>query len=200
MKYQDLIINNGKFIGDFEKMYQIFEDPWKQSLIKDSISRQIVINYIKKFNIKNIIEFGCGLGHTANFIQLNTGIKILGIDISKTSINKAKIKYPDLDFKVDNTNNILKYDKFQCFFFSEITWYLLENKMIDKIFESMKKELKGKFFIHNLSFYRGNQKYGNEYFKNLEEFISFCPFDNIGKVEIDLKENKTIETSSIFRI
>ena len=50
MKYQDLVIKNGKFIGEFEKMYQRFDNPWNQTnkdYVENSISRQIVINYIK---------------------------------------------------------------------------------------------------------------------------------------------------------
>ena len=31
MKYQDLVIKDGKFVGEFEKMYQEFSDPWNQS-------------------------------------------------------------------------------------------------------------------------------------------------------------------------
>ena len=28
INYQDFVIKNGKFIGQFEKMYQEFKDPW----------------------------------------------------------------------------------------------------------------------------------------------------------------------------
>ena len=58
-------------------------------------------------------------------------------------------------------------------FFSEITWYLLEDKQMDKIFNIMSKNFKGKnkFFIHNLAFYKdGIQQYGKDYFTNLDEF------------------------------
>ena len=105
MRYQDLVIKDGKLIGEFEKMYQLFEDPWnqtKEGYVENSISRQIVVNYIKWFKIKSIIEYGCGLGKTVNFIHQNTGVDILGIDISETSIIKSKEKYPNLKFKVDN--------------------------------------------------------------------------------------------------
>ena len=109
MKYQDLVIKNGQFIGEFEKMYQLFDDPWNQSkegYVEKSISRQIVINFIKTFDIRSSIEYGCGLGNTLNFIYSGTGIKFLGIDISETSIKKAKRKYPKLNFKVDDIINI----------------------------------------------------------------------------------------------
>lgn len=203
MKYQDLVIKDGKFIGEFEKMYQLFEDPWnqtKEGYVENSISRQIVVNYIKTFKIESIIEYGCGLGKTSNFIHKNTGVDILGIDISETSINKAKQNFPHLNFKVDDIINIGNYPDYSCYFFSEITWYILEDKMIDNVFKVMSEKLKGKYFIHNLVFYKGQQRYGTNYFTNLNEFIQFCPFTLIGKVEIDINQSDTFETSTIFKI
>lgn len=65
----------------------------------------------------------------------------------------------------------------------------------------MKKRMQGKYFIHNLVFYKGeNQKYGKDYFNNLDEFIQFCPFDLLAKTEIDIQSSNTIETSAIFKI
>lgn len=203
MRYQDYVIKDGKFIGEFEKMYQLFEDPWHQTeegYVENSISRQIVINYIKKYQIKDLVEFGCGLGKTSAFIQKNTNSKVLGIDISETSISKAKENYPDISFRVDNIKNIRDYADHEGYFFSEITWYLLEDKLLDNIFDIMTKHLKGKLFIHNLVFYRGQQKYGTEYFTNLDQFIKYCPFELLGKVEINLIQSDAIETSTIFRI
>jgi len=83
-RYQDYVIKDGKFIGDFKKMYQLFDDPWHQSNdgYFDDLSRQIVVYFINKYKIKNCVEFGCGLGKTMNFIQSNSNIKMLGIDIS----------------------------------------------------------------------------------------------------------------------
>tara|TARA_B100000795_G_scaffold251774_1_gene220840 strand:+ start:326 stop:943 length:618 start_codon:yes stop_codon:yes gene_type:complete len=205
MKYQDLVIKDGKFVGEFEKMYQEFSDPWNQSeeVYYSSLSRRSVCYFLEKFDINSIVEWGCGLGKTVNYIKENTSkdVDILGIDISKTAIDKAKKLYPKLDFKADNILNISQYNNFDCMFFSEITWYLLEDKKMDKIFNIMSKNFKGKnkFFIHNLSFYKdGIQQYGKDYFTNLDEFIEFCPFELLEKVQVDLKDG--IETSAIFKI
>jgi len=104
MKYQDLIIKDGKFIGEFEEMYQKYTDPWHQSeeLYYSSLSRRSVCWYLEKYNINSIVEWGCGLGRTSQYIKENTckAIEILGIDISNTAINKAKKFYPKLEFKV----------------------------------------------------------------------------------------------------
>lgn len=200
--YQDYVIKDGKFIGEFEKMYQRFNDPWHQSEdgYFDDLSRQAVIHYIKNNNIYSCVEFGCGLGKTMNFIQTKTDIKMLGIDISKTSIQKARKAFPKLEFEVDNIENILNYSQYDCFFFSEITWYLLEEKILDKIFEKMIKNFKGKYFIHNLVFYKGQQKYGRNYFSTVKEFIDFCPFKIITSVEINSINENTTKSSIIFKI
>lgn len=203
MRYQDFVIKDGKFIGEFEKMYQLFDDPWNQKkdgYVENSISRQIVCNYIKHFDIKSIVEVGCGLGKTSNFIKKQTDAKVLGIDISSTSINKAKNSYPDILFEVDDVLNLHKYIEYDAVFFSEITWYLLEDKLIDRALDLLSQYYKGKFFIHNLVFYKGQQKYGVDYFTNLQEFIKFCPFKAIAKVEIDITASDCIETSVIFEI
>ena len=202
MRYQDFVIKDGNFVGKFEEMYQQFEDPWNQSEegYFNDISRQIVISYIKKYKINDCVEFGCGLGKTLNFIQKETCISMLGIDISKTSIKKAKKAFPHLNFKVDNIKNILNYESFNCFFFSEITWYLLEERILEEIFEIMTKNFKNKYLIHNLVFYKGQQEYGINYFKNFEEFINFCPFKLLSKAEINHIEKDTINTSCIFQI
>ena len=106
MKYNDLVIKDGKFIGEFEKMYQKFDDPWSQKKVYNSITRQIVCSYIKYFKINSVVEFGCGLGTTTNFIYENTGVNILGVDISETSIRKSKMMYPNLNFQVNDLENI----------------------------------------------------------------------------------------------
>ena len=199
-RYQDLFIKNGKYIGNYEKMYQLFDDPWRQ--LDDghfnSISRYSVIYFINKFKIKSCVEFGCGLGKTMNFINSNTNVELLGIDISETSIKKAKEFFPELRFKVDSIENIINYKSFDCFFMSEIGWMLLEDNLIDRIFDCMKEEFKGKYLINNLSFYKGQQEYGKNYFTNLQEFVDFCPFQLVNKVEIE--NDSSFETSSLFLI
>ena len=74
------------------------------------------------------------------------------------------------------------------------------NKMLDEIFDIMKQKCKGKYFIHNLVFYKGQQRYGLDYFSSLDQFIEFCPFKLLGKTISAYEESDCSETSSIFRI
>ncbi|KQC04991.1 MAG: hypothetical protein APR53_09100 [Methanoculleus sp. SDB] len=200
-KYQDYVIKDGEFIGKFEEMYREFEDPWHQSEGLDfSFSRSATIGLIKKFGIKSMVEFGCGLGHTTHLIKEKTGINIAGVDVSETAIKKAQRNYADIDFFVDNIENIAHYGAYENILFAEITWYILEDDQISRIFDSMMDNFKNNYFIHNLVFYHGQQKYGNNYFTSLDEFIEFCPFQYIGSVISDFIVDETSETSSIYKI
>ena len=209
-RYQDYVIKDGKFVGQFEEMYKEFDDPWHQSEVfskdgtiqKFSFSRNATVGIIKKYGIKSLVEFGCGLGHTTQYLyrSLSSEINIMGVDISETAIKKAKLSYPHLSFATDNVINIDRYSAYQNVLFAEITWYLLEDDLITKVFEKMLAHFKGNYFIHNLVFYHGQQKYGNQFFTNLDEFIDFCPFEYIGSVKSDFLNDDTSETSSIFKI
>ena len=199
--YQDYVIKDGQFIGKFEEMYQKFDNPWNQAskeYNETSYSRNFAVLNMKRYGVKSLVEFGCGLGYNADFIYRYTGIKIKGIDISHTSIDRAKQLFPHLDFEVGDVNNIEKYMEYDAILFAEITWYILDH--LDAIFKKMLYSFRGKYFIHNLVFYKGQQKYGTDFFTNLEEFIDYVPFKLIGYAEATSIDDDTIETSTIFKI
>ena len=197
--YHDYVIKDGKFIGEFEKMYEDCEDPWIQSTQPNKYSRTAGILHIKKFDMKSILECGCGFGYYANWIYHDTGIIPKSIDISKNAIRRAKKLFPHLDFEVANVVTDLKnYKAYECVMFAEIIWYILPD--LEKIFEMLRKEFKGKFLMVNQVFYKGTQKYGTEYFTNLLEFIDYVPFSVLGVCEAATVDDTTIETSTIFEI
>ena len=57
MKYQDLVIKDGKFVGKFEKMYQEVTDPWGQSrdFYYSSLSRRSICYFLEKFDIRFVV-------------------------------------------------------------------------------------------------------------------------------------------------
>lgn len=202
--YHDFVIKDGKFVGKFDEMYKQFDNPWNQSNNEyySSVSRRSACHFIEKYKINSMVEWGCGLGETSNYIKENTRseIDIMGIDISSTAINKARDRFPNIKFKDDDIQNIANYKNYQCMFFSEITWYLLQEKKINIIFNTLKNEFpKGSLLLHQLSFYKeGIQKYGTDYFTNLDEFIEFCPFKLLAKLDCEYQDG--IETLSLFEI
>lgn len=211
-RYQDYVIKEGKFIGEFEEMYQKHDNPWHQLddvCADNSYSRQSTIVSCNKYNAKSIVEFGCGLGHFTNFMEKNIcspmGGSILGVDISKTAIQKAKEKFPKCNFIQGNIKEAqiwkaIEFSKFDVIIFAEIMWYLLED--LPQVIEYMNQYCKNKVFINNLVFYKDDiQKYGKECFTNVKELISYLPFQYLGSITADSLENKeSYETQTIFRI
>ena len=197
--YHDYVIKDGKFIGEFEKLYSEFDDPWMQKEQPNKYSRSSAIWHVKNFGIKSILECGCGLGYYADWINKETSIIPKSVDVSVNAIEKAKQLFPELDFEVsDITKELEKFKDYECIMFAEILWYILPD--LNNIFKVMQEHFKGKYFVVLQVFYKGSQKYGNEYFTSVNEFIDYVPFELLAKTEATRETDTTIETSTIFKI
>lgn len=198
--YHDLVIKDGRFIGKFEEMYQLFDQPWMQDQQPNPYSRASAILHMQRFGIRSVVEVGSGLGYYADRIHKATGARYVGFDVAPTAVAKAKANFPHLDFRVDEVKNLAHYTDFQpdAILFAEVTWYVLDQ--LDELFELMLTHYPGKYFIHNLVFYKGTQRYGTEHFTNLKEFMARVPFVPLGYMEATTEQDSTIETSAIFRI
>lgn len=197
--YHDLVIKDGKFIGEFEELYRQFNDPWMQSEQPNPYSREAGIRHMIEFNIKSVVECGSGLGYYSSHIYQSTGIIPKGIELSNTAVEKAQKKFPQLDFeKYDLTQGMKKFNEYEAVLFSEIMWYILND--LDAILADLKLHFSGKYFIVNQVFYKGTQQYGNEFFTSVEEMIDYIPFTLLATCKATKKEDTTIESSSIFLI
>lgn len=148
-------------------MYQNCSDPWNQLEEAElSYIRALTCISIKKYGMDSIIELGCGLGKTTNYIKNNTGIDIVGVDISETTIKKAEILYPDIKFIVDNVLSVSEREKKCNLLFAEIMWYILDD--LNQIINNISLNCHGNYILINQTFYpKGYQKYGLEFFHQL---------------------------------
>ncbi len=172
-RYQDYVIKNGELVGEFEAMYQDFDDPWDQSFREDSVlSKSVVENVIQGNNFNRPYELGCGLGYFVEKMRLICGTG--GMDVSKTAIEKARVMFPKCQF---DHGDILEVEKISnlkpdCIFMDEVTWYVLEK--LDEFKTAISKNFKGTSFLHTLRQYPdGGQQFGKEYFTDLKGFIEF---------------------------
>ncbi len=203
MRYQDFVIKDGKFVGKFEEMYQRFNAPWEQDdqeRIEFAKSPNIAILNLQKYKIGSVIEVGSGLGSYTDAIHRKSGIRVLGLEISETAVEKARSRYPHLEFVTDSVSALPKYKAFEAILFAEVTWYILQD--LQKSFQDMLEHFPGKYFLQNLTFYKGDrQQYGREYFSNMEEFIQFCPLKLLEYTSsVTSDPNGVVGTSSIFKI
>ena len=195
MKYQDLVIKHGKFVGKFEEMYKKFPDPWdllKNNFNSHNLNYQIIYNYcgkVKKIRKKKkltTLEIGCGYPQISNNLS-KIGFDSFGTDISKTVIAKSKKKYPKLKNKlfISNFDNYELYKKINpdIIILSDITWYILPQlKNFLKWFKKIKKKT---YLIHSLAIYgQKKQKYGNNYFYDANTIKKFFKLKFLSEVEI----------------
>jgi trans-aconitate methyltransferase len=188
-RYQDYVIKDGKFIGEFEEMYKDFDDPWEQTTREKWASEKAVaLNLIRKLNAKKVIELGCGLGHYTNKIH-NLGVDVLGVDISKTAIEKARANYPNCKFVVGDILDFSIYKEYRpdVIVMAEITWYILDK--LDKFIDFFKFNLPNTYLIHLLTTYPdGVQQYGKDKFTNLHQIMSYFRMEYLEWGEISYPE------------
>ena len=186
-KYQDLVIKDGKLIGDWDNLYKNFDDPWMQSILDHKLDtrRQISILACQRLreehNSLRVLELGCGFGFiTQSLTELK--FKAVGMDISENAIAKAKEKNPESIYRVgpfDDFDFIREFNP-DILIMAELTWYVLEN--LDTFMHKLKGFAKLKqnpvFLIHLLNTYKpGVQKYGLEKFKNHGEILKYFNLD-----------------------
>lgn len=203
-RYQDYVIKDGKFVGEFEKMYQKFDDPWKQKEYHNSSYMKHAADMsIKRHGLNSLLEVGCGLGKLTHFLaENNPGTTIEGMDISETAIKKAGTDYPYIRFHV---GNLLEFSKkhlklmYDALLFAEIMWYVLDD--IDEIIENLNRNFKGNLIMINQTFYRaGIQKYGREYFSSVDEMCAYLPWICLDKIIEEHLDSESIATHTVFRI
>ena len=181
--YRDLVIKDGKLVGDWDNLYKKFKDPWHQSRIDHiyDTRRQTALLLCKKvretYGSIKVLELGCGFGHlTKQLTELN--FLTLGTDISSVAVNKAAEMNPELTFKNSKFNDFeLIYDfNPDIIIMAELTWYILTelDSFLVELSEYAKFREKPTFLIHLLATYApGVQKYGREKFTTHQEILKY---------------------------
>jgi len=123
--YHDYVFDteNRKFIGRFEEMYENEEKNQYDSWFQDNlthITKRIAFSILQDYNFSTIADFGCGKGNFTHLLKKKNN-KIVGIDISNNAIKKARIRFPELEWRVTNGSP----DDFKCII-SELNWGMLD--------------------------------------------------------------------------
>jgi predicted TPR repeat methyltransferase len=180
-------ITESQIDADFEGYYSEIEDPWLQSEPSNRLeSRRILaIRWVEQLlNDKvahSACEVGCGLGHLTGDL-VGRGFQCIGSDTAKSAIDRAKMIHNNNHFYQADFNdfNFYKAHDIDLFILSEITWYILPH--LDDFLDFLREEAvrRGRpiYLIHLLSVYPdGLQKYGCDYFTNLDQIMEYFGFD-----------------------
>lgn len=105
---------------------------------------------------EHILDLGCGTGNLANIIS-NAGAHVVGLDSSEDMVNKAREKYPKMEFQVGSANNFTFEKAFDAVFSNAVLhWVLEKEKAISCIYNSLKEggrfvaEFGGKGNVENI--------------------------------------------------
>lgn len=101
------------FLGRFEEMYSQEEvenyDSWYQDTLTE-LDKKITLTILDQYNFNSVLDIGCGKGAFTHLLKKKNN-SVLGVDISKTAIQRAKNNYPQIEFKVLHVNRSLKLKK-----------------------------------------------------------------------------------------
>lgn len=172
-RYQDYVIKDGELVGDFEEMYQDFEDPWEQcSSDRDATDKVIGLDLLERNGHERALEYGCGLGRYTDHLCRRLGAAA-GVDISDTAVAKARQLHPGSDFYVGDILGSDPVSEFKpdVLVFCQVTWYVLDELAA---FKELLPQLGAQSFLHLLEVYPpGRQSYGTDYFVDLHGILDY---------------------------
>lgn len=179
-RYQDYVIKDGRFVGEFKRMYRDFDDPWEQTTAEvDATEKDLGIALLVSNGVERVVELGCGLGAYSACLA-NAGMTVRGVDVSTTAIDRARGCYPEIDFVA---GDVLDSDLYRAFerdavVMAEITWYILDK--VDDLLEGLRHELPGRYLLHLLHTYpSGVQEYGRDKLPDLESILAYFGLDYV---------------------
>lgn len=117
-----------EYVGDFDGLYKNVKDPWGQLSNEYYKNRSYdVIEALRDINPSDVLDIGCGLGLVTQLIQILITDNVIGVDISREAVGRAKKMYPTVSFNVlDIINNELP-GKFDAITMSGVLWYILHD-------------------------------------------------------------------------
>lgn len=103
---------NKKAYDSYGKEYQKGRDEKQKSrLYNEFLEVPSMIKAVGDIKGKKLLDVGCGAGvHISHYLK--KGAKCYGLDISKTLIDLAKEKCPNVDFKIGSMTNLPYPDEF----------------------------------------------------------------------------------------
>jgi trans-aconitate methyltransferase len=142
---------------------------------------------------QNILDLGCGTGDITRSIA-DTGANVVGIDSSVEMLEHAKVKYPDLDFQVQDVCKMTFDKKFDSIISNATLHWVLDAQTAAKRMNKALKlngklvlEFGGHGNIRNIADVLTNVLYNTGYEENSRRKIWYFP--TIGQYASILEDN-----------
>ena len=186
--YQDYVIKDGRLVGDFEGLYQDFDDPWHQSRehhLNDT-RRQVAVDWCKRLRaqsskhaplVSRVLEVGCGFGFLTNTLS-SQGFSSIGVDVAHEAVRLAREKNPGDVFLARGLEDETMLGDLDpdVVIMAEVTWYVLENlgEFVQRLRDFAAGRDRPTYLIHLLTTYApGTQQYGTDFFTDLDGILAY---------------------------
>lgn len=187
----DYFIKDGKWIGNFEGMYADLEDPWgietdgaKGGRLDYLIAMSLLkyhSNHHPEKEIKDIIDFGAGMGWFANEIKnMFPDANYIATDVSETACWNGKKRYPKIDSFIPFDVNVIDEKAsfplasgYDLIVFSQVLWMVIPS--LERVLKELRRILRpdGIILISQHFFQPGQQKYGVEVISKPDDLFRF---------------------------
>jgi len=97
-----------------------------------------ILSFLQPKADEIILDLGCGTGDLTKKIS-ETGASVIGVDSSPEMITKAKIKFPELEFKVVDARRIQYQDHFHAIFSNAVLhWVSPPEEAVASMYHALK--------------------------------------------------------------
>lgn len=130
-RYQDYVIRDGHFVGQFEEMYRnASEVPWHQDETVNAIFSDITVALLRRRHPQSLLDVGCGLGYMAARLkhEIPELERVVGLDVSETAVKKAASMFPEIEFCAGTIGTyIADGERFDVVVSKDVLWYVLDD-------------------------------------------------------------------------
>ena len=185
-RHNKYVIDNGRFIGDFDGLYGDIPAPWGQSRAshRDDTRRQLAVLLCERLRsvaghseLNRVVEIGCGFGFLTDQLR-EVGFSSVGVDISLEAIAKARSQNPAsvyLRRNLDDPALLTDLDP-DLVILADVSWYVLDSleTFLERLREHARQRSRATYLIHLLATYGpGIQEYGRDFFTDLDGILEY---------------------------
>ncbi len=85
----------------------VFDQPHYDALnaAREATIRRLLDSLRKDHNLRTAIDLGCGVGRFSGFLR-DLGFEVLGLDGRQTNLDEAKSRFPNIDFRLMDAEDV----------------------------------------------------------------------------------------------